>query len=112
MGSGASRRTARRHRWAGALLVLAFGIVGALVGWTAAMTIEPPEYSTQLGWVFPLAVLAAVVAGPLAGVFAGLLLVRGLRREAVCPRCGTANHVHAGACVACDLALIPERHRS
>jgi phosphate/sulfate permease len=98
---------ARPHRWIGAALVGASGAAGAIVGWTVATTMVPPASSPYFDWVELLAVLAAMVAGPLIGVFAGLVLLRVLRREATCPRCGTANPKQADACSACELAFMP-----
>lgn len=105
---GSNRHRTRQHRWMGAVLVLLFGVVGAMVGWTVATTMLPAASSSSVEWVIrSFAVLAAVVAGPVVGGFAGLLLLRGLRREVTCPRCGTANPRQADSCGACDLALMP-----
>ncbi|MCI0634222.1 MAG: hypothetical protein L0206_09970 [Actinobacteria bacterium] len=77
------------------------------MGWTVVNTVQPPASSGYFDWIVSsFAALAAATAGPLVGVFAGLLLVRGLRREVPCPRCGTANPRQADSCSA-DLAFMP-----
>jgi hypothetical protein len=99
------RRSGSR-RWAGAALVLTCGAVGALGGWMVVNALVPPPSSPYSDWIVFFALLAALVAGPIVGVFAGLLLLRGLRHEVACPRCGTANPKQADACSACDLAFM------
>lgn len=106
----AARRTGSR-RWTGATLVLTLGAVGALAGWTVATTMLPPASSPYFDWVVSFAMLAAMVAGPMVGVFAGLLLLGRMRREVACPRCGTSNSRSAGSCLACELPFMPRKAR-
>lgn len=89
------------------MLVVVCGAVGAVGGWIVVNAIVPPASSRYFDWIVFFALLAALVAGPIVGVFAGLVLLRGLRHEATCPRCGTANARQADACRACDLVFMP-----
>ena len=72
------------------------------------ITVVAPASSLSyyFAWLASFAALAAVVAGPIVGVFTGVVLLRGMRHEATCPRCGTGNPRHADSCRACDLAFM------
>ena len=107
MASGAMDRGIRTHGWVGPVVVLALGALGAYVGWIAATTMVARPSSLPFAWVLFFAAFVAMTAGPLVGVFVGILALRVLRREAVCPRCGTGNPRSAERCTACDLALMP-----
>jgi hypothetical protein len=95
----------RRHRGA---VVVAFGLIGSVLGWVWAFSIRS-KGEAMIAWLWPFAVTAATVAGTLGGVFLGLVATQVARHEVSCPRCGTPTSPTSTTCSACGLSLIVRR---
>lgn len=94
-----------RHAW---LIVTACGLLGAPIGFAAALSIS--SFSVPRGQAFEyfegvwrVGFVSATAGGILLGILAGLLLVRTGSGGIECPRCGTLNNAGAASCSACDL---------
>jgi hypothetical protein len=95
----------RRHP---GVVVLAFGLVGSVLGWVWALSIRS-KGEAMIAWLWPFALAAATVAGTLGGVFLGLAVTHVARKDVSCPRCGASTSPTSTRCSACGQPLIARR---